>query len=84
MFIYVEKRPFQSFAREPESVSFSVLTDPTYRNYRPPGGRAQPGGAALRLCENNRHYHANVDVLLENEDLRIYHVHRPATLDAKR
>jgi len=79
LFIYVEKRPFQIFSREPESVSFSVLTDSTYRNYRSPGGRASLEAAALQLCESYRQYHLNADVFFENEDLRIYHIHQPAS-----
>ena len=84
LFIYVEKRPFQIFAHEPEIVSFSVLTDPTYRNYRSPGGRASLEAAALRLCENYRQSHPDADVFVENEDLRIYHVHQQWTSDSKR
>jgi hypothetical protein len=84
LFIYVEKRPFQIFAREPEIVSFSVLTDPTYRNYRSPGGRASLEAAALRLCERYRQGHPDTDVFFENEDLRIYHVHQQWTSDSKR
>ena len=76
LFIYVEKRPFQIFSREPEKVSFSVLSDPTYRNYRSPGGRASLEAAALQLCENYRQHHSNVDVFFENEVLRIYHIHQ--------
>jgi hypothetical protein len=75
LFIYVEKKPFQIFSREPETVSFSALTDPTYRNYRSPGGRASLEAAALQLCENYRQYHSNADVFFENEVLRIYHIH---------
>src|SRR5437879_5231882 len=76
LFIYVEKRPFQIFYSEPEKVSFSVLMDPAYRNYRSPGGRASLEAAALQLCENYRQHHSNVDVFFENEVLRIYHIHQ--------
>lgn len=76
LFIYVEKRPFQIFSREPAIVPFSILTDPTYRNYRSPGGRASLEAAALQLCENYRQHHADVSIFFENEDLRIYHVHQ--------
>ena len=75
LFIYVEKKPFQIFSREPQTVSFSALTDPTYRNYRSPGGRASLEAAALQLCENYRQYHSNADVFFENEVLRIYRIH---------
>ena len=83
LFIYVEKKPFQIFLREPETVSFSVLTDPTYRNYRSPGGRASVEAAALQLCENYRRYHSNADVFFEDEALRIYHIHRQQVSDTK-
>lgn len=83
LFIYVEKRPFQIFSREPKTVSFSVLTDPTYRNYRSPAGRASLEAAALRLCESYRQYHSHTEVFFENEVLRIYHVHRQIALDTK-
>ena len=83
LFIYVEKRPFQIFSREPETVSFSVLTDPTYRNYRSPAGRASLEAAALRLCESYRRYHSHTEVFFENEVLRIYHVHRQPASDTK-
>jgi hypothetical protein len=83
LFIYVEKRPFQIFSREPETVSFSVLTDPTYRNYRSPGGRASLEAAALQLCENYRLYHPDADVFFENEDLRIYRIHQRQASDTK-
>jgi len=84
LFIYVEKRPFQIFSREPETVSFSVLTDPTYRNYRSPGGRASLEAAALQLCESYRQYHSNADVFFENEVLRIYHIRRQQAYDTSR
>ncbi len=84
LFIYVEKRPFQIFSREPETISFSVLSDPTYRNYRSPGGRASLEAAALQLCENYRQYHANADVFFENEVLRVYHIHEQQASDNQR
>jgi hypothetical protein len=83
LFIYVEKRPFQIFSREPETVSFSVLSDPTYRNYRSPGGRASLEAAALQLCESYRQHHPNTDVFFENEVLRIYHIHQQQGSDDK-
>src|SRR6266550_8000891 len=83
LFIYVEKKPFQIFPREPETVSFSVLADPTYRNYRSPGGRASLETAAQQLCESYRQYHSNIDVFFENEVLRIYHIHQQQVLDTK-
>jgi len=83
LFIYVEKKPFQMFSREPETVSFSVLKDPVYRNYRSPGGRASLEAAAEQLCERYWQYHPNVDVFFENEDLRIYHIHQQQTSATK-
>ena len=83
LFVYVEKRPFQIFSREPVTASFSVLTDPTYRNYRSPGGRASLEAAALQLCESYRQYHSNADVFFENEALRIYHIHQQQASDTK-
>lgn len=83
LFIYVEKKPFQIFSREPQTVSFSVLTDPTYRNYRSPGGRASLEAAALQLCERYRQYHSNADVFFDNEVLRIYHIHPQQASESK-
>ena len=74
LFIYVEKRPFQMFSHEPETVPFSVLADTTYSHYRSPGGRASVESAALDLCERYRQYHSNAEVFFEDEDLRIYHI----------
>jgi hypothetical protein len=79
LFIYVEKRPFQIFSREPETISFPVLTDVTYRSYRSPGGRASLESAALQLCESYRQYHSDSDIFFENEDLRVYHIHQQAS-----
>jgi hypothetical protein len=81
LFIYVEKKPFQIFSSEPETASFAVLTDATYRNYRSPGGRASLEAAALQLCESYRQYHSNSDIFFENEVLRIYHIHRRQASD---
>jgi len=73
-FIYVEKRPFQMFAHEPTSVSYGVLTDATFRNYRSPAGRASLETAALGFCETYRHAHTNMTIYFEDDDLRIYRV----------
>ncbi len=74
LFVFVEKNPFQIFSREPEFVSFPVLTDVTYRNYRSPGGRASLESAALRLCEQYRQSHGDADIFFEDENLRVYHI----------
>jgi hypothetical protein len=79
-FIYVEKIPFQIFSREPENVSVSVLMDPAYRNYRSPGGRASLEADALRICEEYRQAHSDMNVFFENEAVRIYQVHEAPDL----
>jgi len=76
LFVYVEKRPFQYFSREPQFVPLGVLADSTYRSYRSPAGRASLESAALQLCEGYRKSHDDADVFFEDENLRIYHVHQ--------
>jgi hypothetical protein len=73
LFVFVEKQPFTT--DKPEyPVLYSVLTDPTYRNYRSPSGRAQLAAAMLKLCETYRKQHPPVDsrIYYENDRLRIY------------
>jgi hypothetical protein len=79
LFIYVEKTPFQYFTREPESVRLGTLVDTTYRSYRSPAGRASLESAALQLCESYRLTHDDTEVFYEDQDLRIYHVHRASS-----
>ena len=74
LFVYVEKRPFQIFSKEPAFISYLLLTDPTYRGYRSPAGRASVEAAALALCETYRRHHPNVDIFFEDAELRIYHI----------
>ncbi len=76
LFIYVEKKPFEFFHREPEIVPLGVLVDTTYRSYRSPAGRASLESAALSLCEGYRQSHDDADIFFEDQDLRIYHIHR--------
>jgi hypothetical protein len=76
LFIFVETRPFQIFSREPDAVSFPTLTDATYRSYRSPAGRASLESAALELCENYRGYHSNSEIVFEDENFRVYHIHQ--------
>lgn len=83
LFIYVEKTPFQYFTREPESVPLATLVDTTYRSYRSPAGRASLESAAQQLCESYRLTHADTDVFYEDQDLRIYHVHRASNQKAE-
>jgi hypothetical protein len=79
LFIFVEKRPFQMFSREPSTVSFPVLTDSTYRNYRSPAGRASLESSALKLCETYRQHHHDADVYFEDDNLRIYRIRQRAS-----
>jgi hypothetical protein len=75
VFVFVEKRPFQYFASEPTMVSFSILTDPTYRNYRSPAGRSSVELATMKLCEIYADLHPS-RVFFEDENLRIYEFSR--------
>jgi hypothetical protein len=71
LFVFVEQRPFT--ADKPEyPVPYSVLTDPTYRHYRSPSGRAQLMTATLKLCETYRQHHPDSRIYYENDRLRIY------------
>src|SRR5262249_36208639 len=72
LFVVVEKRPFQYFTSEPTFVSFSILTDPTYRNYRSPAGRSSLELATMKLCEAYSDVHPNGQVFYEDQDLRVY------------
>jgi hypothetical protein len=83
LFIYVEKRPFQYFVREPEFVPVGTLLDTTFRSYRSPAGRASLESAALQLCESYRLTHSDTEVFYEDGDLRIYHVHRTSSQKAE-
>ncbi len=76
LFIFVEKMPFTSFQREPDSVSFRTLTDSTYRNYRSPAGRASVEVRALQLCETYKQKHKNMTVFFEDENVRVYRLSR--------
>ncbi len=71
LLVFVEKRPFT--ADKPEyPVPYSVLIDPTYRNYRSPSGRTQLMTATLKLCETYRQHHSDSRIYYENDRLRIY------------
>jgi hypothetical protein len=73
LFVYVEKQPFAAFSVEPQTVAFDILSDPTYRYYRSPAGRASLEFAALKLCEAYRLSHAGTSIYYEDDALRIYH-----------
>jgi len=84
LFVYVEKKPFQIFSREPTVVPFGVLADTTYRSYRSPAGRASLEEAALKLCEEYRKSHNDTQIFFEDEALRIYQVHRQPEVATKK
>lgn len=71
LFVFVEKRPFQYFPTEPITIPLSILTDPTYRNYRSPAGRSSLELATLKLCKDYGDTHPR-RVFYEDENLRIY------------
>jgi hypothetical protein len=83
LLIFVEKRPFIN--DKPEyPVPYSVLIDPTYRNYRSPSGRTKLAAAMLQLCETYRRYHPDLyTIYYENDLLRIYQF-SPASVDNKK
>ena len=71
LLVMTEKRPF--ILNKPEyPVPYSVLVDPTYRNYRSPSGRTKLTAATLQLCETYRNYHPDSRIYYENDRLRIY------------
>lgn len=79
LFVILEKTPFRSFIKEPDSVSFPVLTDSTYRNYRSPAGRASLEMRAMQLCEAYKNKHRNMTIFFEDESIRVYRLHRDST-----
>ncbi|PSB58244.1 hypothetical protein [Chamaesiphon polymorphus] len=83
LLIFVEKRPFIS--DKPEyPVPYSVLIDPTYRNYRSPSGRTQLAAAMLQMCETYRRHHPDLHTIYyESDRLRIYQF-SPASMDNKK
>jgi hypothetical protein len=71
LLIFAEKQPFM--ADKPEfPVPYSVLSDPTYRNYRSASGRAKLAQATLQLCKTYRQHHPESRIYYENDRLRIY------------
>ncbi|MBY0492697.1 MAG: hypothetical protein K2Y23_00660 [Cyanobacteria bacterium] len=51
LFVFVETRPFATYATEPADVPFKTLIDPVYRHYRSPAGRASLQFAAYKISE---------------------------------
>ena len=71
--VYIEKRPLPAFEEDREDLPYDVITDPTYRNYRSPGGRASLEFEALLVCERYRTTHSGASIYYEDESLRVYH-----------
>jgi hypothetical protein len=72
LFVFAEKQPFGS--EKPEvAVSYSVLSDPTYQNYRSPGGRSKLARQTIELCDRYRQNHPSSKIYYEDDRLRIYH-----------
>ncbi len=72
LLIFAEKLPFIS-DRPEFPVPYSVLLDPTYRNYRSPSGRAKLAQATLKLCQTYHQHHPDSSIYYEDRYLRIYH-----------
>lgn len=70
--VFVEKRPFKTFASEAHALPFATLADPTYRNYRSLAGRASLQARLLALCEAYASAHDGASVYYEDDDLVIY------------
>jgi hypothetical protein len=78
LLIFVEKRPFITFANQSLNLPYSVLSDPTYRSYRSTAGRASLQFEALQLCEDYRRHHPDSSsIYYEDDDLRIYYFRVP-------
>ena len=72
LFVLAEKKPFG--ADKPEvSVTYSVLSDPTYRHYRSSEGREKLALSTIKLCDLYRQNHPNSRIYYEDEVIRIYH-----------
>ena len=72
LFVFVETRPFPTFASEPADVPFEILVDPVYRNYRSPAGRSSLQFAAYKLCERLRTQDPNAGLYFDDGRLKIY------------
>jgi hypothetical protein len=71
LLVFTEKLAFTT--DKPEyPVPYSVLIDPTYRNYRSPSGRKKLAATTLQLCETYRRHHPDTLIYYENDRLRIY------------
>jgi hypothetical protein len=72
LFVFVETRPFPTFAAEPVDVPFNALVDPVYRNYRSPAGRASLQFAAYKLSERLRASDPGASIYFDDGRLRVY------------
>jgi hypothetical protein len=70
--VFVEKRPFKTFASEAHALPFATLADPTYRNYRSLAGRASLQARLRALCEAYARAHDGASVYYEDDVLAIY------------
>ncbi len=73
LFVFVEKKPLVIFPEELQGISYAVLSDPSYRYYRSPAGRASLQFEALQMCEAYSRTHNNASIYYEDDQLRIYH-----------
>jgi hypothetical protein len=74
LFVFVEKRPFHVYEREPASVPFATLVDPTYRHYRSGAGRASLQMRLLALCRTYAASHSGVSLYYDDDVLSVYRV----------
>ena len=72
LLVFVEKRPFKTFAAEPPEVPFSRLADPSYRHYRSLAGRASLQARLFALCEAYGRSHHGASVYYDDEQLTIF------------
>lgn len=84
LFVFVEKRPFQTFKTEPVAVSGESAFDPVFRNYRTLAGRSSLQFNAMQLCEIYRQNHPDSSIEYEDQVLKVYHFHLPEQLSADR
>jgi hypothetical protein len=75
LFIQVEKHPFQVHDMQ-RIWSPSHAADVEWAAYRLPERRAELNRNALELCEAYRRTHAGVSIAYEDDDLRVYAIHR--------
>jgi hypothetical protein len=72
LFVFVERRPFKTFAYEAADVPFSTLADASYRQYRSLAGRASLQAQVHALCEAYTRTHSDASIYYDDEQIRIY------------